>query len=58
MRVNVEGSLNVFESMKLFNIKRVLNLSTEEIYGNFLNDVIDEDGIIEDVISIDAVWDI
>ena len=43
MRVNVEGSLNVFESMKLFNIKRVLNLSTEEIYGNFLNDVIDED---------------
>jgi nucleoside-diphosphate-sugar epimerase len=43
MRVNIEGSLNVFESMRLFGVKRVVNLSTEEVYGNFTADRITED---------------
>jgi len=43
MRVNVEGSLNVFESMRLFGIKRVINLSTEEVYGHFTADRITEE---------------
>ncbi|HEX9277125.1 MAG TPA: NAD(P)-dependent oxidoreductase [Casimicrobiaceae bacterium] len=43
MRVNVEGSLNLFESMRLFGVKRVVNISTEEVYGNFNADRITED---------------
>jgi UDP-glucose 4-epimerase len=43
MRVNVEGSLNLFEAMRLFEVKRVINLSTEEVYGHFTADRITED---------------
>jgi len=43
MRVNIGGSLNVFESMRLFGVKRVINLSTEEVYGHFSSDRITED---------------
>lgn len=35
MRVNIEGALNLFEAMRLFGVKRVVNLSTEEVYGDF-----------------------
>jgi len=41
-RVNVEGSLNVFESMRLFGVRRAINLSSEETYGVFERDRIDE----------------
>jgi nucleoside-diphosphate-sugar epimerase len=41
-RVNVDGSLNVFEAMRLCGIKRVVNLSSEETYGIFEKDKIDE----------------
>jgi nucleoside-diphosphate-sugar epimerase len=41
-RVNVDGSLNVFEAMRLSGIKRVINLSSEETYGAFEKDLIDE----------------
>ena len=41
-RVNVEGSLNVFEAMRLFGIRRAINLSSEETYGVFEQDRIDE----------------
>jgi UDP-glucose 4-epimerase len=41
-RVNVGGSLNVFEAMRLFGVKRVVNLSSEETYGVFESDRIDE----------------
>ncbi len=41
-RVNVEGSLNVFEAMRLFGVKRAINLSSEETYGVFEKDLIDE----------------
>lgn len=43
MRVNIGGSLNLFESMRLFGVKRVVNISTEEVYGNFTSDRITED---------------
>lgn len=41
-RVNVDGSLNLFEAMRLFGVKRVVNLSSEETYGPFEKDRIDE----------------
>jgi len=42
MRVNVEGSLNVMEAMRLFGVKRMVHISTEETYGAFTADCIDE----------------
>jgi nucleoside-diphosphate-sugar epimerase len=42
MRVNVEGSLNVLSAMRLSDVPRMINLSSEEIYGRFQADVIDE----------------
>jgi UDP-glucose 4-epimerase len=41
-RVNVEGSLNVFEAMRLSGVRRAINLSSEETYGVFESDRIDE----------------
>lgn len=43
LRVNVEGALNLFEAMRLNGVKRVVHISTEETYGDFLSPVIDED---------------
>lgn len=43
MRVNVEGSLNVLEAMRLFGVRRIVHLSSEEIYGHFQTDVISEE---------------
>jgi UDP-glucose 4-epimerase len=42
-RVNVEGSINLFEAMRLNGVKRVVHISTEETYGDFLSPMIDED---------------
>lgn len=42
-RVNVEGSINLFEAMRLGRVKRVIHISTEETYGDFHAPVIDED---------------
>lgn len=42
-RVNVEGSINLFEAMRLLKVKRVIHVSTEETYGDFQSDLIDED---------------
>lgn len=42
-RVNVEGSINLFEAMRLNKVKRVVHISTEETYGDFQSDAIDED---------------
>jgi len=42
MRVNVEGSLAVLEAMRLFDVPRLVNLSSEEVYGAFEADIIDE----------------
>jgi nucleoside-diphosphate-sugar epimerase len=35
LRVKVEGSLNVFEAMRLVGVRRAINLSSEETYGVF-----------------------
>jgi nucleoside-diphosphate-sugar epimerase len=43
LRVNVEGSVNLFEAMRLNGVKRVIHISSEETYGDFLKPVIDED---------------
>jgi nucleoside-diphosphate-sugar epimerase len=42
IRVNVEGSLNVFEAMRLTGIRRCIHLSSEEAYGAFRTNRIDE----------------
>jgi nucleoside-diphosphate-sugar epimerase len=43
LRVNVEGSVNLFEAMRLNGVKRVVHISTEETYGDFLTPLVDED---------------
>jgi len=42
VRVNVEGSINVFEAMRVGNVKRCIHISSEEAYGAFQADRIDE----------------
>jgi len=42
MRVNVEGSLNLFEAMRLSGTRRVVHISSEEVYGPFDAPIIDE----------------
>jgi nucleoside-diphosphate-sugar epimerase len=42
VRVNIEGSLNVFEAMRLGGIRRCIHISSEEAYGAFRTDRIDE----------------
>ena len=42
VHVNVEGSINVFEVMRLGNIRRCIHISSEEAYGAFRSDRIDE----------------
>lgn len=41
-RVNIGGAHNVLESMRLFGVRRMIHLSTEETYGPFDADRIDE----------------
>jgi nucleoside-diphosphate-sugar epimerase len=42
VRVNIEGSLNVFEAMRLGGIRRCIHISSEEAYGAFRADKVDE----------------
>jgi len=43
VRVNVQGSINVFEAMRLCGIKRIVHMSTEEVYGDFGAPIVQED---------------
>jgi len=43
VRVNVEGMLHVLEAMRLFDVRRILHISSEETYGAFHADRIDEE---------------
>ena len=43
MRTNVEGALNLMEAMRLGGTRRLLHMSTEEVYGPFTTDPIPED---------------
>ncbi len=43
VRVNVEGTINVLEAMRLFDIQRCLHISSEETYGSFQREPADEE---------------
>ena len=42
-RVNIEGTLNVLEAMRLFDVERAVHISSEEIYGAFRYEPADEE---------------
>lgn len=42
-RINVDGTVNLLEAMRLFGVGRMINISSEEIYGPFEADLIDEE---------------
>jgi UDP-glucose 4-epimerase len=42
-RINVEGTVNLLEAIRLFGVGRLINISSEEIYGPFEADIIDEE---------------
>ncbi len=48
-RVNIEGSLNVFEAMRLARVRRCIHISSEEAYGAFRADKIDENHPLDPV---------
>ena len=43
LRVNIEGTLNVLEAMRLFDIERTVHISSEESYGAFRYEPADEE---------------
>ena len=43
MRVNVEGTVNLLECMRLFGARRMVQISSEEVYGDFRSARIDEE---------------
>lgn len=50
VRVNVEGSLILFEAMRLAGVRRCVHLSSEEAYGPFHADRIDESHPLDPVL--------
>ncbi len=50
VRINVEGSINVFEAMRVGGIRRCIHISSEEAYGAFRADRIDETHPLEPVL--------
>ena len=42
-RVNIEGTLNVLEAMRLFDVERTVHISSEETYGDFRCEPVDEE---------------
>lgn len=49
VRVNIEGAINVFEAMRLGGVRRCVHISSEETYGHFRSDIIDETHPLEAV---------
>jgi UDP-glucose 4-epimerase len=43
IRVNVEGSINVFEAARILGVGRVIHMSSEEVYGRYATPVVDEE---------------
>jgi NAD dependent epimerase/dehydratase len=43
VRTNMEGTLNVLEAARRYDVKRVVHTSTSEVYGTALREPIDED---------------
>lgn len=54
VRVNVEGAINVFESMRLLGVRRVIHISSEETYGAFRAAKIDEEHPLNPVMPYGA----
>jgi nucleoside-diphosphate-sugar epimerase len=42
VRVNIEGSVNLFEAMRSSRVRRAIHISSEETYGEFRAPVVDE----------------
>lgn len=42
-RVNIDGTLNVLEAMRLFDVERAVHISSEEVYGAFRCEPADEE---------------
>jgi UDP-glucose 4-epimerase len=42
VRVNVEGSINVFEAARILGVRRVIHISSEETYGRYATPTVDE----------------
>ena len=42
MQVNVGGAINLFEAARLFGVRRIIHMSSEETYGEFQQPAIDE----------------
>jgi UDP-glucose 4-epimerase len=43
VRVNVEGSINVFEAARILGIPRVIHMSSEEVYGAYATAMVNEE---------------
>jgi nucleoside-diphosphate-sugar epimerase len=43
VRVNVEGSINVFEAARIHGVRRVIHMSSEEVYGRYATPVVTEE---------------
>jgi UDP-glucose 4-epimerase len=43
VRINIDGSLNLFEAMAAVGTRRIINMSSEEVYGDFPSPMVDED---------------
>jgi UDP-glucose 4-epimerase len=43
VRVNVEGSINVFEAARILGVRRVIHISSEEVYGRYATPTVNED---------------
>jgi nucleoside-diphosphate-sugar epimerase len=43
VRVNVEGSINVFEAARILGVRRVVHMSSEEVYGRYAVPAVNED---------------
>ncbi len=42
LRVNLHGSINVLDAMRLFDTRRMIHISSCEVYGDFQSPVVDE----------------
>jgi UDP-glucose 4-epimerase len=49
VRINIEGSVNLFEAMRSCGVRRAIHISSEETYGEFRAPVVDENHPLDPV---------
>jgi len=49
VRINIEGSINLFEAMRSCGVRRAIHISSEETYGEFRAPVVDENHPLDPV---------